>query len=85
LAVSLRKEVCKRRSIEDADQRAARSRPKGLYSAFHMGVQDCDTTDDWLLTPDHWFKIKRSDWLRALLFYFSSRQFSVISRQQYLL
>jgi len=55
------------------------------YSAFHMGVQDCDRTDDWLLTSDHWFKIKRSDWVRALLFYFISRQFSVISRQQYLL
>jgi hypothetical protein len=49
-----------------------------------MGVQDCDTTDDRLLTSDHWFKIKRSDWRRVLLFYFISRQFSVISRQQYI-
>jgi len=56
-----------------------------IYSAFHMDVQYCVTTDDWLLASDHWFKKKLSDWRLAPLFYFISRQFSVISRQQYLL
>jgi hypothetical protein len=34
-------------------------------------VEDGDTTDDWLLTTDHWFKINTSVWLRAPV-YFSS-------------
>jgi hypothetical protein len=46
-----------------------------------MFVQDCDTTDGWLLTPDYWFKINDMRLAPSAGLFFISRQLSDISRQ----
>jgi len=51
------------------------------YIAFHMCVQGCDTTDNWLLTSGARFKIKTSGWRLALLYFYTRRQLSVIGCQ----
>jgi len=46
-----------------------------------MSVQDCDRTDDWLLTTDYWRQINNKRLATSACVFVLSRQLSVISRQ----